>query len=96
MNNLLEVEISCLIITFNIFRTILSSMSHFVFPLTDREPINTSAGLCKIMKEKKLNSRNLHNLVKHMLKLMNLNYRKHPMPNREPGITNKLPSNLYL
>lgn len=73
-------------------------MSHFVFPLTEREPINTSAGLCKIRnkEKKKLNSRNLHNLVKHMSKLMNLNYRKHTMPNTEPGITNKLPSNLYL
>lgn len=30
-------------------------MSHFVFPLTEREPINTSAGLCKIRnKEKKI------------------------------------------
>lgn len=28
-------------------------MSHFVFPLTEREPINTSAGLYKIMKQRK-------------------------------------------
>lgn len=65
------------IFTFNIFRTILSSMSHFVFPLTEREPINTSAGLWKKMKIKlKINCKNLHNLVEHMLKLMNHQLRK--------------------
>lgn len=30
-------------------------MSHFVFPLTEREPINTSAGLCKIRNKEKKN-----------------------------------------